>query len=211
MKIVNTPEVEKYIYSILPKRDAVLAEMERYAKRNDVPIVGPAVGRMLAQLVKLIGAKRIFELGSAIGYSTLWMARAAGSDGAIHYTDGNPANADRAKEYLTRAGVFDRVTIHVGDALTALDATTGEFDVIFNDVDKIGYPDVFRKAVSRVRSGGLFITDNTLWSGRVARPAKPNDRNTRAIQQFNKLCYASPDLFPVLVPLRDGVLVCRKR
>jgi caffeoyl-CoA O-methyltransferase len=211
MKTINTPEVEKYIYSILPKRDAVLSEMERYAKKNDVPIVGPAVGRMLAQLVKLIGAKRIFELGSAIGYSTLWMARAAGSDGAIHYTDGNPANAQRAKEYLTRAGVFDRVTIHVGDALTALGATTGEFDVIFNDVDKIGYPDVFRKAVSRVRSGGLFITDNTLWSGRVARPARPNDRNTRAIQQFNKLCYASPDLFPVLVPLRDGVLVCRKR
>jgi caffeoyl-CoA O-methyltransferase len=211
MKIINTPEVEKYIYSILPKRDAVLSEMERYAKRNDVPIVGPAVGRMLAQLVKLIGAKRIFELGSAIGYSTLWMARAAGSDGAIHYTDGNPANAERAKEYLTRAGVFDRVTIHVGDALTALDATSGEFDVIFNDVDKIGYPDVFRKAVRRVRSGGLFITDNTLWSGRVARTAKSTDRNTSAIQQFNKLCYASPDLFPVLVPLRDGVLVCRKR
>jgi caffeoyl-CoA O-methyltransferase len=211
MKIVNTPEVEKYIYSILPKRDAVLSEMERYAKRNDVPIVGPAVGRMLAQLVQLIGAKRIFELGSAIGYSTLWMARAAGSDGAIHYTDGNPANAERAKEYLSRAGVSDRVTIHVGDALTALDSTTGDFDIIFNDVDKHGYPDVFRKAVRRVRSGGLFITDNTLWSGRVARKAKPNDRNTRAIQQFNKLCYSSPDLFPVLVPLRDGVLVCRKR
>jgi caffeoyl-CoA O-methyltransferase len=211
MKIVNTPEVEKYIYSILPKRDAVLSEMERYAKRNDVPIVGPAVGRMLAQLVQLIDAKRIFELGSAIGYSTLWMARAAGSGGAIHYTDGNPANAERAKEYLTRAGVSDRVTIHVGDALTALDSTTGDFDIIFNDVDKHGYPEVFRKAVSRVRSGGLFITDNTLWSGRVTRKAKPNDRNTRAIQQFNKLCYASPDLFPVLVPLRDGVLVCRKR
>src|ERR1700722_11374066 len=106
MKSINTPEVEKYIYSILPKRDAVLSEMERYAKRNNVPIVGPAVGRMLAQLVKLIGAKRIFELGSPIGYSPLGMARAAGSDGAIHYTDGNPANAQRAKEYLTRAGVF---------------------------------------------------------------------------------------------------------
>jgi caffeoyl-CoA O-methyltransferase len=211
MKIINTAEVEKYIYSILPKRDAILSEMERYAKSHNVPIVGPAVGRMLAQLVKLIGAKRIFELGSAIGYSTLWMARAAGSDGAIHYTDGNPANAERAKDYLTRAKVFDRVTIHVGDALTALDSTSGEYDVIFNDVDKHGYPEVFRKAVSRVRSGGLFITDNTLWSGRVTRAAKPNDRDTRAIQQFNKLCYSSPDLFPVLVPLRDGVLVCRKR
>ena len=211
MKIINTPEVEKYLSSILPKRDAILSEMERYAKRNDVPIVGPAVGRMLAQLVQVIDAKRIFELGSAIGYSTLWMARAAGTGGAIHYTDGNPANSERAKDYLTRAKVFDRVTIHVGDALTALDSTTGDFDIIFNDVDKVGYPDVFRKAVSRVRSGGLFITDNTLWSGRVTRPAKLNDRSTRAIQQFNKLCYASPDLFPVLIPLRDGVLVCRKR
>jgi caffeoyl-CoA O-methyltransferase len=211
MKIINSPEVEKYIYSILPKRDAVHSEMERYAKRNNVPIVGPAVGRLLAQLVQLIDAKRIFELGSAIGYSTLWMARAAGSSGAIHYTDGNSTNAERAKNYLARAGVADRVTFHIGDALTALDSTTGDFDIIFNDVDKHGYPDVFRKAVSRVRSGGLFITDNTLWSGRVARKAKPNDRNTRAIQEFNKLCYASPDLFPVLVPLRDGVLVCRRR
>jgi predicted O-methyltransferase YrrM len=211
MKKIIAPDVEKYIHSILPKRDPVVSEMERYAKRHDVPIVGPAVGRLLAQLVELIGAKRIFELGSAIGYSTLWMARAAGSDGAIHYTDGNPANAQRAQEYLKRANVLDRVQIHVGDALTALESTTGEFDLIFNDVDKDGYPEVFRKAVSRIRSGGLFITDNTLWSGRVARKAKSTDRNTRAIQQFNRLCYASPDLFPVLVPLRDGVLVCRKR
>src|ERR1700722_17846808 len=211
MKKIIAPDVEKYIYSILPNRDPVLSEMEGFAKRRDVPIVGPAVGRLLAQLVELIGAKRIFELGSAIGYSTLWMARAAGSDGAIHYTDGNPANAQRAQEYLKRANVLDRVQIHVGDALRSLDSTTGEFDLIFNDVDKDGYPEVFRKAVSRIRSGGLFVTDNTLWSGRVARKAKSSDRNTRAIQQFNRLCYASPDLFPVLVPLRDGVLVCRKR
>src|SRR5580704_16480656 len=118
MKIIN-PQVEKYIYSILQKRDATLSEMERYAKRNRAPIVGPAVGRLLAQLVELTAAKRIFELGSAIGYSTLWMARAAGTSGAIHYTDGNPANAERAKNYLTRGGVAERVTIHVGDALTA--------------------------------------------------------------------------------------------
>jgi predicted O-methyltransferase YrrM len=211
MKILHDAPVEKYLYAILPKRDAVLAEMERYAKLHDVPIVGPAVGRLLTQLVQLTGARRIFELGSAIGYSTLWMARAAGPGTEIHYTDGNPANAARAKAYLERGQVADRVHIHVGDALTMLEQTTGEFDVIFNDVDKIGYPEVFRKAVSRVRSGGLFITDNTLWSGRVARKAKANDRQTRAIQQFNKLCYASEELFPVLVPLRDGVLVCLKR
>ncbi len=205
------PKVEKYLYSILPKRDAVLTEMERYAKRHSVPIVGPAVGRLLAQLVQLIGARRIFELGSAIGYSTIWMARAAGPGAEVHYTDGDPANAQRAQAYLDRSGVASRVQVHVGDALELLDNSTGEFDLIFNDVDKHQYPAVFHKAVSSIRSGGLFVTDNTLWSGRVARKAKPNDRNTRAIQQFNRLAYASKELYPVLVPLRDGVLVCRKR
>lgn len=210
MKIID-PQVDKYLYSILPKRDALLGEMEHYAKRHKVPIVGPAVGRLLAQLVELIGAKRIFELGSAIGYSTLWMTRAAGPGAEVHYTDGSPENNSRAEKYLIRAGVTDQVHMHLGDALTHLDATPGEFDIIFNDVDKHQYPEVFRKAVGRVRSGGLFITDNTLWSGRVARKVKTSDRNTRAIQQFNRLAYTSKELFPVLVPLRDGVLVCRKR
>jgi len=210
MKIVN-PQIEKYMYGLLPKRDAVLTEMERYAKTHSVPIVGPAVGRLLAQMVELLGAKRIFELGSAIGYSTLWLARAAGPEAEIHYSDGDPARVALAKKYLERAQVADRVQFHVGDALTSLAQTPGEFDLIFNDVDKHGYPAIFHAAVSRVRSGGLFITDNTLWSGRVTKKAKASDRDTRGVQEFNRLAYASSELYPVLVPLRDGVLVCRKR
>jgi caffeoyl-CoA O-methyltransferase len=205
------PAVDKYIYKILPKRDVVLAEMELYAKRHSVPIVGPAVGRLLAFLVELSSARRVFELGSAIGYSTLWMARAAGPGAEVFYSDGDAANARRASQYFKRAGVADRIRIQVGDALTLLDDAPGYFDVIFNDVDKHEYPEVFRKAIKRVKSGGLFITDNTLWSGRAARKAKPNDRDTRAIQRFNKLAYASKELYSVLIPLRDGVLVCRKR
>jgi predicted O-methyltransferase YrrM len=207
MHIIN-PAVEKYIYAQLPKRDAVLAEMERYAAKHDVPIVGPAVGRLLFQLVQLIGAKRIFELGSAIGYSTLWIAGAAGPGAEVYYTDGDPANAKRAEEYFHRAKVADRIHVQTGDALDLLRRAPGKFDLIFNDVDKEQYPDVFHLAVPRVRSGGLFITDNTLWSGRVVK--KTAEATTRAIQKFNKLAYASDELFPVLVPLRDGVLVCRK-
>lgn len=207
MHIVS-PEVDKYLYAQLPKRDAVLAEMERYAKRHHVPIVGPAVGRMLFQFAQLIGAKRIFEMGSAIGYSTLWLAQAAGPDAEIYYTDGDPANAKRAREYFDRAGVTSRIRIGTGIAQEILRNTPGEFDLIFNDVNKDQYPEVFRLAVPRIRSGGLFITDNTLWSGRVTKKAK--DAATRGVQQFNKMAYASKELFPVLVPLRDGVLVCRK-
>jgi predicted O-methyltransferase YrrM len=207
MKIVS-PAVDKYIYSLLPKRDPILAEMEAHAKRHDVPIVGPAVGRLLAFLVAMTGAKRIFEMGSAIGYSTLWLARAAGPGAEIFYTDGNPENAKRARASFKRAGVADRIHVQVGNALDLLKKETGEFDLIFNDVDKHYYPDVFHLAVPRVRSGGLFITDNSLWSGRVIK--KSTNADTRGVQKFNKLVYESKDLYPVIVPLRDGVMVCRK-
>jgi caffeoyl-CoA O-methyltransferase len=205
--IISSP-VEKYIYSILPKRDPVLAEMERYARQHDVPIVGPAVGRMIYLLAQISGARRIFEMGSAIGYSTIWLARAAGPDAEIYYTDGNAENATRARDYLQRAGVSERVQTLIGDAVELIDSVAGQFDLIFIDVDKHQYPDALRKALPRLRSKGLLLTDNVLWSGRVARRAK--DARTRGIQEFNRMVYSSNELFSVIVPLRDGVAVCRK-
>src|SRR5215472_9498093 len=124
-------KTEKYLYSLLPELDVVVREMERYAARHNVPIVGPACGRVLYQLARLIGARRVFEMGSAIGYSTLWLARAVGQKGVVYYTDGDPANARRAESYLKKAGVLSRVRILVGDARTLLDSTEGQFDVIF--------------------------------------------------------------------------------
>lgn len=203
-------KVEKYVYSLVPSRDAVVAEMERYAKKHKVPIIGPACARLLYQLARLAGAQRVFEMGSAIGYSTLWLARAVGPNGKVFYTDGDRANAARAQDYLGRAGVLDRVQVLTGDALDLLDSTEGEFDLIFNDVDKPQYPEVFRRAVPRVRAGGLFITDNVLWSGRAAKKPAKKDAATRAIQNFNRLIYRSPDLFTTVIPLRDGFAVCLK-
>lgn len=201
---------ENYLYSLLPRRDAALREMERYAAKHRVPIIGPACGRLLYQLARLVRARRVFEMGSAIGYSTLWLARAVGPKGIVFYTDGDPANARRAEQYLRRAGMLGRVRIRVGDALRLLESTEGQFDLIFNDVNKSQYPQVFRLAVERVRVGGLFITDNVLWFGRAARPASRKDADTRAIQQFNRLIYRSPKLFSTIVPLRDGFAVCER-
>jgi caffeoyl-CoA O-methyltransferase len=208
MPNITYPAVEQYLYAILPKRDAVIAEMEALARRNNIPIIGPAVARMLALLVQISGAKRIFEMGSAIGYSTIWLARAAGRGAEVYYTDGDPENARRARDYFRRAGVANRIRIHVGDAVKLMDSVPGKFDIIFCDVDKHQYPAALRKALPRLKRGGLLITDNTLWSGRVAHRAK--DKNTRAIQQFNRMIYSSRELYPVIVPLRDGVAVCRK-
>jgi caffeoyl-CoA O-methyltransferase len=207
---ITEAKVERYIYSLLPQRDTVLREMERYAAAYHVPIVGPACGRLLYQLARLIRARRVFEMGSAIGYSTLWLARAVGPAGTVYYTDSDTDNARRAEASLRRAGVLNRVRILVGDALEMFKSTKGQFDLIFNDVSKIQYPEVFSLAVPRVRAGGLFITDNVLWSGKVARAPKRGDAATRAILEFNRLVHKSPKLFTTIVPLRDGLAIGMK-
>jgi caffeoyl-CoA O-methyltransferase len=203
-------EVEKYLEGLIPRRDAVLAEMERRAKRHDIPIIGPMCGRVLELMTRLSGAKRIFEMGSAIGYSTIWLARAAGEGAEVFYTDGSAANAETARGYIEKAGMGDRIKILVGNALDLLDQVPGNFDLIFIDVDKHWYPEALKKAVPRLRIGGLIITDNTLWSGKVTKKAAAKDADTRGVQEFNRLTYTAKDLFPIIVPLRDGVTVCQK-
>ena len=202
--------VDDYLYSMLPKRDEVLAEMEDYATAHDVPIVGPAVARVLQQLALMIQARTVFELGSAIGYSTVWWAQAVGDQGRVIYTDGDSKNAERARGYFKRAGVSNRITLHTGDALEFLSEQKQEFDIIFNDVDKEDYPRVLRLVGPRLRKGGLFITDNVLWSGRVAE-ANPTDARTKAILEFNRRLYDAKEFYTTILPIRDGLAVAVKK
>jgi len=206
---ITSEAVETYLYSLLPARDEVLVEMESAAAKRDIPIVGPAVARILHQLALIAGAKNIFEMGSAIGYSTIWWARAVGDGGRVIYTDGDRKNADEARGYFERAGVADRIAIKVGDALELLSEQTQLFDIIFCDVDKEDYPRAFRLAVPKLRKGGLFVADNVLWSGKVTQN-NPTDASTKAIQEFNRLLYASSDLFTTILPIRDGLAVAIK-
>lgn len=207
---ITAGPVEDYLYSMLPPRDEVLSEIEAEAAKRNIPIVGPVVGRILQQLAIMIGAKTVFEMGSAVGYSTIWWARAVGKDGRVFYTDGDRKNATEARKYFERAGVADRITVGVGDALELLSEQKQEFDIIFCDVDKEDYPRVIRLAVPRLRKGGLFVTDNVLWSGRVA-DKKNTEPSTKAILEFNRLLYGSPDLFVTILPVRDGVAVAVKK
>ncbi len=211
MKNIVTEPVEKYLYDLLPPSEPeVLREMEDQARKRAIPIVGPAVARFLYLQAQISGAKRVFEAGSAIGYSTIWWAMAVGDGGRVTYTDGNPKNAEEARGYFKKAGVEKRIDVRVGDALEILsEEKPASLDIIFNDVDKEDYPRVFKLAVSRLKPGGLFITDNVLWSGRVADP-KSSEKTTEAIREFNKLLYGSKELYPTIIPLRDGVAVARK-
>jgi caffeoyl-CoA O-methyltransferase len=202
--------VDDYLYAMLPKRDAVLTEMEEYASQHSIPIVGPAVARVLQQLALMIHARSVFELGSAIGYSTIWWAQAVGDNGRVVYTDGDSKNAERARSYFTRAGVSKRITLHTGDALEFLSEQKEEFDIIFNDVDKDDYPRVLRLVAPRLRQGGLFITDNVLWSGRVAEK-NPKESTTKSILEFNRKLADSPEFYTTILPIRDGLAVAYKK
>ena len=218
------PSIDEYLLEVIPDRDEVLTEMEAYARERRFPIVGPLVGRVLHQLVLLTNPTRIFEMGSGFGYSAYWMAKALQQPEArIICTDGSQENANRAAGYLTRGGIADRIDYRVGNALEIIDETEGEFDIIYNDIDKDGYPEAFRKAIPRLRSGGLFITDNMLWLGRVVTydtdaelPAGDEDeewvhKTTVGVKELTRLLYSSPDVFTTIIPLRDGVSVAIKR
>jgi caffeoyl-CoA O-methyltransferase len=202
--------IDEYVHSLLPERDEVLREMEEQALHRRIPIVGPAVGRFFFQLARMIGAKTVFEMGSAIGYSTIWWARAVGEAGRIVYTDGSQKNAQEARGYFQRADVADRIHVRIGDALELLSEERGQFDIIFCDIDKDDYPRALKLATPRVRKGGLFVTDNTLWHGRVIAPPDTQAAElptTKAVLDFNRSLNSSKEFFTTLLPLRDGVSV----
>ena len=207
--MIVSPEIERYLDTLVTPADVVQREMERLAAERSFPIVGPHVGRLLSVLARSCGARRVLELGSGFGYSALWFARALTPDGEIHCTDNSEENSDLAMGFLGRAGYGKLVRFHLGDALEVLERAEGQFDVIFNDVDKEQYPRVIEPAVARLRPGGLFITDNVLWKGRVARPDP--DATTGAVLEFNRRIHDHPGLEVCVLPLRDGVALAVRR
>jgi len=197
------PKIEKYLNDLLPERESVVREMEEYAEANQFPIVGPLVGRLCYQMVKSIKAKLIFEMGSGFGYSTYWLAKALPDDGKIFFTEYSQDNIKLAEDFLGKAQVLDKVEIIQGDAIRALENRDEEFDLIMNDIDKEYYPKSLKVILSRLRKGGILITDNLIWSGRIVN-SEP-DAQTRSIMQYTRLIYDSPDLWTTIIPLRDGV------
>jgi predicted O-methyltransferase YrrM len=208
MPHITHPLIAEYLVGLRSPRDKVLREMERIATRRGFPIIGPDVGTLLYILTKISGAKRVLELGSGYGYSAYWFARALPPDGEVICTDTDSKNRDQAVSFFERAGLAHKLHYEVGDALAILDKLAGPFDIIFNDVDKEDYPRVVEQVAPKLRDGGLFITDNTLWSGLVANQRQ--DATTRAVVEFNRLVARHPLLVSLNLPLRDGLTVCLK-
>ncbi|MDQ3983042.1 MAG: O-methyltransferase [Actinomycetota bacterium] len=209
MDIVH-PAVERYMRALTAADDEpVLLEMERLAADEGFPIVGRLCGRYLEVLARSIEAKRIFEMGSGFGYSAYWFSRATGPDGAVHLTDADPGNEERALGFLRRAGLAGPVRYHVGDAFEALAATTGEFDIVYVDIDKIDYPKAWEIGRERVRLGGYYVCDNMLWSGRVTGEVEEEDSRpewTKAVHATNLAIAGDARFRATINPTRDGVV-----
>ncbi len=209
IEFITDPKIEQYIKNLYVPFDSVLVEMHRLAKERNFPIVGPLVGRVLYLLTKLVRPPRILELGSGFGYSAYWFTKAMGQDAKITLTEYSQDNIDLARGFLAKAGIQESsCEFLVGDSLKLIEQLDGEFDIIFNDIDKASYPTAFQKAIPRLRKEGMLISDNVLWGGSVIE--ETDDPDTLAMKEYTSLIFESKELCSLIVPIRDGVSISLK-
>lgn len=204
-----TPDLENYIESHLPAPDPLLLRLENEIAASDIPGVGPAVGQLLSLLVRMNGCAEVVELGTAIGYSAIWLARAA--TGPVVTLELDHARATRARRNLAEAGLANRVRVVEEDGVVYLEREANQVDCIFNDLlnsfpDEATVKRCFAASLDRLRPGGLLLADNALRRGEVTAPKSQGGRN---VALWNELVVHEPRLESVIVPLRDGVSIAR--
>ena len=207
--------IEHYLSSLNRAGDAVLDDIARGNISRGLPLVDAEVGALLRVLATSIGAKSVLEIGTAIGYSGIWLAGALPPDGMLLTLEMNEERAREARDNFTRAGIAERVSVIVGDAQLKIAKVAGPFDLIFQDGDKKLYEPLLDRLVALLRPGGLLVTDNVLWGGEVVpgfavKPSQ-NPADTQAIAAYNERVASHPQLLTAIVPLRDGVSISVKR
>lgn len=212
MPEINYDVVQEYLTSLVPPREAELQRMEEYAEKNDFPIIGPACGYYCYQLARMINAKSVFELGSGYGYSTAWFAKAVKENGGgvVHHTVWDKDLSKRAQGHLSALGSAEVVEFHLAEAVETLRQAEGPFDIVFNDIDKEGYPDSLPIIKEKLRHGGLLIIDNMLWHGQTL-DSNDHERSTEAIRRFTRDITTDLDWIVSLIPARDGMIVAYKK
>jgi predicted O-methyltransferase YrrM len=214
MGLIVPDAVEGYLATLNRGSDDVLDSIARDNESRGLPLVDAEVGALLRVLATAIGARRILEIGTAVGYSGIWLAGALPPDGMLITLELDETRAREARENFARAGLADRTTVIVGDAQLKLSKVAGPFDLIFQDGDKKLYSPLLDRLTGLLRPRGLLVTDNVLWNGEVvpgfsAHPEQ-NPADTRAIAEYNERLAAHPQLQTAIVPLRDGVSISVK-
>jgi len=200
--------LREYLENLEGHSYPVLVEMERLAKEKDFPIIGHQCGRRIAILAYAIGAKKVFEIGSGFGYSTLWFAIAVGDGGEVVHTEFDEKNSTLAREFLKKAGLDRRCRFLNGDGYLLLQNEQGPFDCILIDCDKRQYPSALQEATVKLRVGGFLFAHNAIWSGRVA--SQEEEPSTVAIRKYNEEILRHPELLSYIDPVHDGLAVSVK-
>ena len=212
MNELISSHVRDYLDSLVPPRPQELQGMEAYAREANFPIIGPASGYFCYQVARMIGARRVFELGSGYGYSTAWFARAVQENGGgeVHHVVWDEGLSRRARDHLDALGLAGEVQYQVGEAVQTLRDTSGPFDLIFIDIDKHAYPESLPVIAEKLRPGGVLIIDNMLWHGRIFDPSDQSP-DTEGVREFTRQITRDPAWVASLVPIRDGLIVAYKR
>lgn len=212
MPEIKYDKLQEYLVSLVPPREPELQKMEEIAAKNDFPIIGPACGYYCYQLARMINAKQVFELGSGYGYSTAWFAKAVKENGGgmVHHTVWDDTLSQQAQKHLAALGYADIVQFHNAEAVETLRQTQGPFDIIFNDIDKEGYPDSLPVIKEKLRHGGILIIDNMIWHGQTLDP-NDHESSTEAIRRFTRDVTSDLDWIVSLIPARDGMIVAYKK
>jgi len=211
MSEIDYDKTQEYLESLVPTREPELQKMENYADKMDFPILGPVCGYYCYQLAVMLKAKSVFEMGSGYGYSTAWFAKAVKENGGgvVHHTVWDENLSKMAVSHLSTLGFDGLIQYHMAEAVETLRQTEGPFDIIFNDIEKAAYPDSLPVIKEKLRTGGLLIIDNMLWSGRVYNG--DHEKSTEAIRRFTRDITTDPDWIVSLTPMRDGMIVAYKK
>lgn len=214
MRQILAAPLGRYLAELHPPVDPLLETIRTEGLAAGLPLVEPETARLLRSLVIASGARRVLEIGTAIGYSAIWMGQVLPADGLLISMELNPARAATARQNFERAGLADRASVIVGDASRFLHKVSGPFDLIFQDGDKQLYEPLLPRLIDHLRPGGVLVTDNVLWDGEVVdglvREPRHDEASTVAIRLYNRRIASEPRLLTTILPIGDGVAVSVK-
>jgi len=207
-------EIYDYIKNHSVEESNLLKELSRNTKLkilNPRMLSGSYQGRILSMISKLTKPKYILEVGTYTGYATLCLAEGIRDSGELHTIDNNEELYNFQREYFNKSGYGDKIFQHLGNAIDLIDTINLKFDLIFLDADKENYTNYLELLINKLNANGVLITDNVLWSGKVIKSISDDDLSTQEIDKFNKLINQRSDMETIILPIRDGISISRKK
>lgn len=214
MKYINNEKLDEYLINHSEKEPEILSDLNRETNQKVLQprmISGAYQGRLLSIISKIINPKKILEIGTFTGYSTLCLAEGLDKNGQIHTVDINEELYDLQRKYFKKSSFNSNITQHLGNALEIIPKLDHDFDLIFLDADKINYPKYLDILIVRLKKGGVLLSDNVLWDGKVLNEISQKDKSTKAIVEYNKMLNNRTDMDSVILPIRDGITLSIKK